>query len=67
MLHHIEQGQLPCVSTEKTLLASVKRQKLAWFGHVTCHDSLSKTVFQGTLEGARNITPHRAQLYGFMV
>ena len=26
------------------LLAIVTRQKLAWFGHVTRHDSLSKTV-----------------------
>ena len=30
-------------------LATVKRRKLAWFGHVTRNDSL----FQGTLEGGR--------------
>ena len=35
------------------LLAIVKRQKLAWFGQVTCHDSLSKTILQDTLEGER--------------
>ena len=40
-----EQDQLPFESTVKT-------QKLAWFGHVTCHYSLSKTILQGTLEGA---------------
>ena len=35
------------------LLATVKRWKLAWFGHVPRHDSLSKTILQGTLEGGR--------------
>ena len=37
------------------LLATVKRRKLAWFGHVTRHDSLSKTVLQGTLESAEDM------------
>ncbi|XP_071488121.1 uncharacterized protein [Diadema antillarum] len=36
-----------------TLLQMVKRRKLAWFGHVTRHDCLSKTVMQGTVEGGR--------------
>ena len=31
-------------------LATVKRQKPAWFGHVTRHDSLSKTILQGASE-----------------
>ena len=31
---------------QEPLLATVKRQKLAWFGHVTCHNSLSKTIFR---------------------
>ena len=35
---------------QEPLLAAVKRQKLAWFGHVIHHDSLSKTILQGTLE-----------------
>ena len=26
--------------------ATVKRHKLAWCGHVTCHDSLSKTILR---------------------
>ena len=30
-----------------------KRRKLAWFRHVTRHDSLSKTILQGTLEGGQ--------------
>ena len=33
--------------------ATVKIWKLAWFGHVTRHDSLSETIPQGTLEGGR--------------
>ena len=47
-----EEAQLPCWSTG-TLLATVKRRKLAWFRHVTRHESLSKTIPQGTLEGGR--------------
>ena len=34
-----------------TGIFSGKRWKLAWFGHVACHDSLSKTILQGTLVG----------------
>ena len=39
------------VGPQVSLVAIVKRRKLAWFGHVTRHDSLSKTIIQGTLEG----------------
>ena len=39
------------VGPEEPLLATVKRRKLAWFGHVACHDSLSKTILQGIFEG----------------
>ena len=38
------------VGPQEPLLATVKRRKLAWFGHVTHHDSLSTTIFQGTLK-----------------
>ena len=38
---------------QEPLLAPVKRRKLTWFGHVTRHNSLPKTVLQGTLEGGR--------------
>ena len=41
------------VDPQKPLLATVKRRKLAWFGHITRHDSLPKTILQGTLEGGR--------------
>mgnify|MGYP006273469667 CR=1 FL=1 len=38
---------------QEPLLATVKKRKLAWFGHVTRHNTLPKTVLQGTLEGGR--------------
>ena len=38
---------------QEPLLAIVKRRKLSWFGHVIRHNSLPKTVLQGTLEGGR--------------
>ena len=40
-----------CVGPQELLLATVKRRKLAWYRHVTHHDSLSKPTPQGTLEG----------------
>ena len=39
---------------QEPLLATVRRWKLAWLGHVTRHDSLSKTILEGTLEGGRD-------------
>ena len=41
------------VGPQEPLLATVKRRKLLWFGHVNRHDSLSKTILQGTVEGER--------------
>ena len=41
------------VGPQEPFLATVKRRKLAWFGHVTLHNSLSKTICQGTLVGGR--------------
>lgn len=38
---------------QEPLLAIVKRRKLTWFGHVTRHNTLPKTILQGTLEGGR--------------
>ena len=35
---------------KEALPATVKRRKLAWFGHATRHDNLSQTVLQCTLE-----------------
>ena len=39
------------VGIQELLLATVMRQKLAWFEHVMHHNSLSKTILQGTFEG----------------
>ena len=41
------------VGPREPLLATVNRRKLQWFGHVTRHDTLSKTILQGTVEGVR--------------
>ena len=41
------------VGPQEPLLATVKRRKLAWFGHLTRHNCLAKTILQGTLEGGR--------------
>ena len=41
------------VGPQEPLLATVKRRKMIWFGHVTRHDSLCKTIMQGTVEGGR--------------
>ena len=53
-------------------LATVKRWKLAWFRHITCHDDLSKTTLQGTLDDglqSQQMTRIRLvlMLYFFMV
>ena len=49
----VSQDQLPCGPTRRPSGATVKKRSLAWFGHVTSHDSLSKTFLQGTLESGR--------------
>ena len=41
------------VGSQEPILATVKRRKVAWFGHVKRHDILSKTILQGTLEGGQ--------------
>ena len=41
------------LSLQEPLLATDKRWKLVWFGHVTYDNSLSKTILQGTFEGER--------------
>ena len=38
------------VGPKEPLLETVKRQKLARFGHITRYDSFSKTILQGTLK-----------------
>ena len=41
------------VGRQEPLLATVKRRKMAWFGHTIRHNTLSKTILQGTVEGSR--------------
>ena len=35
------------------LLTLVKKRKLSWFGHVSMHSGLAKTILQGTMKGKR--------------
>ena len=35
------------------LLQTIKRHKLKWFGHISRHDNLCKTIMQGAVEGSR--------------
>ena len=41
------------VGSQEPVLATVKRRKLMWFGHISRHDSLCKTIMQGKVEGGR--------------
>jgi hypothetical protein len=41
------------VSHYEELLATVKKKKLKWYGHVTRGSGLSKTILQGTVQGKR--------------
>ena len=34
-------------------LQTIKRRKLKWFGHISRHDNLCKTIMQGAVEGSR--------------
>ena len=36
-----------------SLLTTVKRRKLKWYGHVSRSSGLSKTIMQGTVKGGR--------------
>ena len=47
------------VGPQETLLATVKRQKLAWFWHVTHCNSLPQTIFQVPLEGGQHCGQQR--------
>ena len=35
------------------LLKTIKQSKLNWFGHISRHDNLCKTIMQGAVEGSR--------------
>jgi hypothetical protein len=44
---------------QEQLLSVIKRRKLAWYGHVTRHDSLSNTILQWTVNGSRRRSKQR--------
>ena len=46
-------SKMNSLSGSKATSGNVMRRNLKWFGHVTCLDSLAKTIFHGTLEGGR--------------
>ena len=48
-----------CLFWQLSLLATAKGWKIAWLGHVTRHDSLSKTILSGHLGGW--VTPWSAE------
>ena len=35
-------------------LQTIKQHKLKWFGHISRHDNLFKTIMQGAVEGSKN-------------
>ena len=47
------------VGPQEPLLATVKKWKVAWFGHVARCNNLSKTILQGTLEGGQRCGQQR--------
>ena len=49
----LQRGIKARAGQQENLLGIGKRRKLAWFGHISRHNSLAKTVLQGTLEGGR--------------
>ena len=49
----VQRGIKARAGQQENLLGIVKRRKLAWFDHISRHNSLAKTVLQGTLEGGR--------------
>ena len=46
---------------QELLLSTAKRRKLSWFGHVCRHDTLLKTILEGTLDGGgRRASPRKS-------
>ena len=48
---HVRETIVKHIGPYEDLLATVKRRKLKWYGHVTRSDGLSKVILQGTVEG----------------
>ena len=41
------------IGTFELLLQTIRRRKLKWFGHTSRHNSITKTILQGMVEGSR--------------
>ena len=41
------------IGPHEDLLATVKRRKLQWYGHISFSLGLAKTILQGTMKGGR--------------
>ena len=47
---HVRKTIVKHIGPYEDLLATVKRRKLKWYGHVTRSDGLTKVILQGTVE-----------------
>ena len=50
---HVRKTIIKHMGLYEDLLATVKRRKLKWYGHLTRSDSQTKVILQGTVEGQR--------------
>ncbi|KAI8497134.1 hypothetical protein Bbelb_250830 [Branchiostoma belcheri] len=50
---YVYQQVYSLVGPQEAVMSTVRRRKLQWFGHLTRHNNLAKTILQGTLEGKR--------------
>ncbi|KAI8511673.1 hypothetical protein Bbelb_107730 [Branchiostoma belcheri] len=50
---YVYQQVYSLVGPQEAMMSTVRRRKLQWFGHLTRHNNLAKTILQGTLEGKR--------------
>ena len=41
------------IGTFEPLLQTIRRRRLKWFGHTSRHNSITKTILQGMVEGSR--------------
>ena len=41
------------IGTFEPLLQTIRRRKLKWFGHTSRHNSITKIILQGMVEGSR--------------
>ena len=49
------------LGTYEPLLKTIKRRKLKWFGYVSRHDNLCKTIMRGSVEGTRKQVRSKSQ------